>query len=356
MGLALRSRVPAPQYYITITMHGPSGCYAHSVIADSVWKGVGMRLESAKKQQAMQHGVNWFTTSIMVIFHLGAIAALFFFTWKALFVAAFLWWVSMSLGIGMGYHRLLVHRGYKTPKWVEYFLTICATLTLEGGPIFWVATHRMHHKYSDREGDPHSPVDGKWWSHMGWIVMGQSLHHDTTALASFGPDLTKDRFHVWITKYNYVPVVVLGLLLLLAGGLPFVLWGIFLRTVFGLHATWLVNSATHSWGSRRFATRDRSTNSWWVALLTWGEGWHNNHHAHPVSARHGLRWYEIDFNWYAIWALKKLGLAHNVYVAAIPSGIPSPVLESRERLAPVFESLPARHTEAPITTSDLSLI
>ena len=120
----------------------------------------------------------------------------------------FLWWVSGSLGIGMGYHRLLTHRGYKTPKWVEYVLTTCATLALEGGPIFWVATHRIHHQHSDQEGDPHSPRDGKWWAHMGWILTGKSMHHDTTTLARYVPDLAKDKFHVWITKYHYVPMIV----------------------------------------------------------------------------------------------------------------------------------------------------
>src|SRR5208282_1979795 len=112
--------------------------------------------------------------------------------------------------------------------------------------------------------------------------------------------------------------------LFVVGGLPFLLWGIFLRTVVGLHATWLVNSATHIWGSRRFETRDLSTNSWWVALLTFGEGWHNNHHAYPVSARHGLTWYEIDFNWYGIWILKQLGLATNINRAKLPVQRPVP--------------------------------
>jgi fatty-acid desaturase len=269
--------------------------------------------QSVLRKQASEYGVNWVTTSCMVLFHLAAVAALLFFTWKAFFVASFLWWLSASPGIGMGYHRLLTHRGYETPKWLEYLLTLCATLALEGGPIFWVATHRIHHRYSDTEGDPHSPRDGKWWAHMGWILLGRSLHHDTTTLARYVPDLAKDRFHVWITKYNYVPIIALASVLFAAGGFRFVLWGIFLRTVVGLHATWLVNSATHSWGSRRFATHDHSTNSWWVALLTWGEGWHNNHHAQPVAARHGLKWYEIDFNWYGIWALKMLGLAHHVH-------------------------------------------
>ncbi len=265
------------------------------------------------RQATVPHNhINWVTAFFMVAFHIGAVWALFFFTWKALFVAAFLWWVSGSLGIGMSYHRLLTHRGYKTPKWVEYFLTVCATLALEGGPIFWVATHRIHHQFSDQEGDPHSPRDGKWWSHMGWILTGRSMHHNTTTLVRYVPDLAKDGFHVWITKYHYAPMIVLGLVLLAIGGLPFLLWGIFMRTVVGLHATWLVNSATHIWGSRRFSTRDMSTNNWLVALLTFGEGWHNNHHAHPTSCRHGLKWYEVDVNWYGIWTLKRLGLAKQI--------------------------------------------
>src|SRR6266568_3926427 len=174
----------------------------------------GMELEALNRRQAANGEVNWVTAIFMGLFHVGAIAALFFFTWKALFLSLFMWWVSGSLGIGMAYHRLLTHRGYKTPKWVEYFLTTCATLALEGGPIFWVATHRIHHKYSDQDGDPHSPLDGKWWSHMGWILTGKSMHHDTTTLARFVPDLAKDKFHVWITKYHYVPIAALGLVLL----------------------------------------------------------------------------------------------------------------------------------------------
>jgi sn-1 stearoyl-lipid 9-desaturase len=272
-----------------------------------------MTVTDLGKESANGSGINWVTAIFMLSLHVGAFAALFFFSWKACILAIFLYWVSGSLGIGMGYHRLLTHRGYKTSKWVEYFLTICAVLALEGGPIFWVATHRIHHQYSDREGDPHSPRDGKWWAHVGWILVGKSMHHDTKTLSRYVPDLAKDKFHVWITKFHYVPMIVLGLALFAVGGIPFVLWGICLRTVFGLHATWLVNSATHIWGTRRFQTRDDSTNSWWVALFSFGEGWHNNHHAHPVSARHGLTWYEIDLNWYGIWSLNKLGLARDIY-------------------------------------------
>ena len=172
-----------------------------------------MELETLNRKAAADGEVNWVTAAFMALFHIGAIAAYFSLPGKHSSSMFSVVGVG-SLGIGMGYHRLLTHRGYKTPKWVEYFLTICATLALEGGPIFWVATHRIHHQYSDENGDPHSPIDGKWWAHMGWILMGKSMHHDTTTLARYVPDLAKDKFHVWITEYHYVPMIVLGVVLL----------------------------------------------------------------------------------------------------------------------------------------------
>ena len=155
--------------------------------------------------------INWVTNFFLVAFHVGAVAALFFFSWQGLILAAILWWVTGSLGIGMGYHRLLTHRSYKAPKWVEYLFTIFATMTLEGGPIFWVATHRIHHRHTDKPGDPHSPRDGKWWSHMGWITSGKAMHRSTEELAPFARDLVKDRFHVWISKWHWVPLTVSGI-------------------------------------------------------------------------------------------------------------------------------------------------
>jgi stearoyl-CoA desaturase (delta-9 desaturase) len=312
----------------------------------------GMTIEHLGKNHPGDDAINWVTAGFMALFHVGAIAAIFFFTWKALIVSVVLWWVSSSLGIGMCYHRLLTHRGYKTPRWVEYFLTVCATLALEGGPIFWVATHRIHHKHADKEGDPHSPRDGKWWSHMGWILVGKSMHHDTKTLAMFVPDLAKDKFHCWITKYHYVPIIVLAAILFAVGGWPFLLWGIFVRTVLGLHFTWLVNSATHMWGSRRFETQDTSTNSFLVAVVTFGEGWHNNHHAHPVSAKHGMRWYEVDVNWYGIWTLKKLGLAKNISLAKVNT----PIKEDKilpESMAGVAEALTAA-VQQPVSNEGIS--
>jgi fatty-acid desaturase len=268
--------------------------------------------------------INWTTTLFMVAFHIGAVAALFMFSWTALIVSIVLYVLAINVGIGMGYHRLLTHRGYRTPKWVEYCLAICGTLSLEGGPIFWVSTHRIHHKHSDKHGDPHTPADGTWWAHAGWIMHGESLHQDTALANRYAPDLAKDRFHVLLSKYHWVPLTTVGVILLVTGGWPLVFWGIFLRTTLGLHSTWLVNSATHLWGSRRFETRDDSRNNWWVALLTGGEGWHNNHHAHPVSARHGLKWYEFDPNYYGIWVLKQLGLARDVKIAQYDAANPRP--------------------------------
>src|SRR5256885_15053309 len=210
------------------------------------------------KQHASVDGINWGTATAMALFHVGAVAALFFFTWKAFFVAMFLWWVSGSLGIGMSYHRLLTHRGYKTPKWVEYFLTWCATLALEGGPIFWVATHRIHHQYSDEHGDPHTPRDGKWWSHMGWILTGRSMHHDTTTLSRYVPDLTKDKVHVWLTKYHYTSNIILGAILFAIGGVPFPFWGVFVLLGVRFHDPRTVYSLSYMWGWRRVATKDLS--------------------------------------------------------------------------------------------------
>ncbi len=275
-----------------------------------------MELKAVKANRYSK--VSMVTTIVLVIFHIGAVAALFNFSWTALAITIALYWMAIGFGIGMGYHRLLTHRSYKVPKALEYFFAICGTLSLEGGPIFWVATHRVHHQNSDHDGDPHTPHDGGFWAHMGWIMFGEAKHNDTKAMAKYAPDLSKDRFYVWLNQYHYVPLIVLGLTLLAFGGWTLVYWAIFLRVVVGLHATWLVNSATHMWGARRFTTKDDSRNNWWVALLTFGEGWHNNHHAHPTSARHGLAWYELDITWIQIHLLQRLGFAKNVKVAAMP--------------------------------------
>ena len=263
--------------------------------------------------------LNWIIVTVLILLHAGAVAALFMFNWRALAMTVFLHWVAVGLGVSMGYHRLHTHRSYKLPRPIEYFLAICGTLSLEGGPIFWVATHRIHHQFSDKPGDPHSPRDGAWWSHIGWILIGEAKHNNTKLMAKYAPDLAKNPFYSKVNDYHWLFPTLLGVVLLAIGGLPFLLWAGCVRIVFGLHATWAVNSVTHMWGSRRFNTRDDSRNNWWVALLTFGEGWHNNHHAHPTSARHGLAWYEIDFSWIQISLLKFLGIARAIRVAKVQS-------------------------------------
>lgn len=268
-----------------------------------------------------RQNLNWSTFSVMVLFHIGALAALFLFTWKALLITAFLYWITVGFGISLGYHRLHTHRGYRCPLWFEYMLAVFGTLNLEGGPIFWVATHRIHHQKSDQPGDPHSPNDGAFWAHVGWLLFGEVNHNNTRLMSKYAPDLAKHKFYVWLNNYHWVPLIVLGAILWAIGGAPVFFWGIFFRVTVGLHATWLVNSAAHMFGYRNFETRDESRNTWWVALFSFGEGWHNNHHAHPTSARHGLAWYEIDLSWWTLNVLRFFGIVSNLKEAKLPIGL-----------------------------------
>lgn len=264
---------------------------------------------------------NWVFFAVIATFHLGAVAALFCFRWSSIAVFLILWLLSQNVGIAVGYHRQLTHRSFTTPKCLEYCLAVRGALALQGSPIYWVAVHRLHHQYTDIPGDPHSPRDGKWWSHMGWILRG-ALHSETTMLSHYAPDLERDRFYRWLAVWHWLPLTLTAIVLLACGvalrgwplGFSWVLWGVFLRIAIGFHITWLLNSVTHLWGARRFKTHDDSTNNWWVALLTGGEGWHNNHHAYPTSATHGMAWWKINFNYWGIRMLALLGQARNIKV------------------------------------------
>lgn len=260
-----------------------------------------------------QQNLRWSTIISVFIFHILAFTALFYFSWQNLLVSIILWWTSGSLGIGIGYHRLLTHRSFKTSKWLERFFAVCGTLALQSGPISWAVTHRLHHAFTETEKDPHTVKQGLYWSHIGWIFQGTAQSHDETTKKRYAPDLLKDNFYLFLERYYWLSSVVVGLILLALGGWQMVFWGVFLRTVLVWHATWLVNSATHTWGKRRFQTKDSSTNNAFVAMITFGEGWHNNHHAFPRSARHGLTKLEIDLNWLQIKFLEKLKLARDVY-------------------------------------------
>jgi fatty-acid desaturase len=248
--------------------------------------------------------------------HVGASLALLglfypgFFSWSAVAVCFFLHWVTGGLGITMTYHRLLTHRSFATrPKAFEYFLTILGCCASEGGAIGWVADHRRHHAFSDTDEDAHTPRRSFGWAHMFWFMTPDiSSRHTPEYYQKWTPDLIKDKVHVFLDRWHLIFPIALFIGLYMIGGLPWLIWGGFLRTVLVLHCTWLVNSATHVWGYRTHETRDDSTNLWWVALITYGEGWHNNHHAYQTSARHGLAWWELDMTYMAIRGLSWVGL------------------------------------------------
>ncbi|MGD1948312.1 MAG: acyl-CoA desaturase [Leptolyngbyaceae cyanobacterium] len=257
--------------------------------------------------------INWPTAIFMVAVHMIALLAFLptNFSWSAIAVALFLHWITGCLGITLGWHRLVAHRSFSVPRWLEYFFVLCGSLACQHGPIEWIGLHRHHHAHSDQPIDHHSSTKGFWWSHMGWIFYEVPADGDVPRLTR---DIAKDPFYLFCEKYFLPMQIALGFLLYAVGGWPFVLWGIFVRLVVVYHCTWFVNSATHKFGYKTFDSKDYSTNCWWVAVVTYGEGWHNNHHAFQFSARHGLQWWEIDATWMTIQLLSKLGLATKVKV------------------------------------------
>ncbi len=248
--------------------------------------------------------------------HLGVLGVLIpsTFTWSALAVAIVLCYLTGGIGISLGYHRLLTHRSLCVPRWLNYTIAAFGALALQGGPITWVATHRRHHAHADRAGDPHDVHRGLLWSHIEWLYRENEARPAQDELRRLAPDLCSDPFYRFLERTNVLWQVALGLALFAIGGWSWLIWGIFVRVVFTYHITWLVNSAAHHIGYQTYRTNDESRNNWWVALLTWGEGWHNNHHAFPSSARHGLRWFELDTTWLTIRVLEALNLACDVWV------------------------------------------
>jgi stearoyl-CoA desaturase (Delta-9 desaturase) len=243
----------------------------------------------------------------------------------AIFVVMYL---VAGLGVTVGFHRLLTHRSFATYKPIAYALAIAGSMSVQGPVIGWVADHRKHHAHTDEEGDPHSPhvghgagvmgaIKGLWWAHLGWLLD----RHRQADPARYARDLREDAGMRRISR-AFVPLVLAGLLLPFAAGLAItgtlagaataLLWGGLVRIFVLHHITWSVNSVCHFFGRRRFRTDDESTNVTWVALLSFGEGWHHNHHAFPRSAKHGLRWYEPDVSAWIIRGLERLGLAWNV--------------------------------------------
>ncbi|MBI2178493.1 MAG: fatty acid desaturase, partial [Candidatus Tectomicrobia bacterium] len=264
--------------------------------------------------------IQWGTVTIIGLIHVGALLALRpdLYSTSGLVLFGVLYLMTGMFGVTMCYHRLLTHRSFQTHRWVEYFLTFCACQALQSGPISWTALHRIHHKEADDEPDPHSPLVSFLWAHMGWLFVdtpGASTHAE---YSRFAKDLDRDPVQRFFDRYFFFLYLLTAALVYAAGelsgglGLSWLVWGVLLRTVFLWHATWLVNSATHLWGYRNYTTDEDSTNNWWAALISFGEGWHNNHHADPRSARHGQRWFEVDVTYLVIRLLGRLGLAWQI--------------------------------------------
>ncbi|MEM9066505.1 MAG: acyl-CoA desaturase [Planctomycetota bacterium] len=261
---------------------------------------------------------------------LGLIAAIILLwgialSWPILMVFGIMY-VLTAFGITVGYHRLFTHKSFKTNKPMQVVFAVLGSMSAQGPVINWVADHRRHHQHSDDEGDPHSPathggglwgsIKGGWHAHMGWLFKSPPTDHER-----YVKDLNKDRlivwmnrlFPVWVVLGMLIPAVLGGVLTLSwSGALLGFIWGGLVRVFFVHHVTWSVNSICHMWGTQPFESHDESRNNAIVGVLAMGEGWHNNHHAFPTSARHGLRWWEIDGSWMLIWAMSKVGLAWDI--------------------------------------------
>jgi len=272
----------------------------------------------------LRQAANWIGLSLI---HVGALLAFIpgTFHWSAPIVTAAVLYLTGTLGVTLCYHRTLTHRSLKLVKPLEYILATLGVLALQGDPIRWVATHRKHHAHADREGDPHGRDRGFRWAHVRWLYEDNDALPSNEELQKFAPDLYADPYYRAL-QYIHAPMqLLLAAVLFLMGGWTWVIWGVFVRLVVCYQSTWLVNSAAHTFGYRTFRTGDLSTNCWWVAIISMGEGWHNNHHAFPFSARHGLRWFEFDATWWNVRLLALLRLAREIRV-------PSAALLVRRRL------------------------
>ena len=277
--------------------------------------------------------VNWFDATGLVAIHLLALLVLvpWFFSWTGVVLAVGGMVVFGSLGISLCFHRLLTHRGLVCPKALEHFFALLGVCCIQDTPARWVATHRRHHEHADTQPDPHSPLVHFLWAHIGWLVF---KNRDLTRLSlanRYAKDILRDPFYARLErKRRYFAIVAASWLMFFAAGtgaalllgstwgvaiqfgLSLLVWGVFLRTVLVWHTTWAVNSVTHIWGYRNYATDESSRNNVVVAILASGEGWHNNHHAQPRSARHGHLWWEFDITWQVIRLLRAVGLARDV--------------------------------------------
>lgn len=240
------------------------------------------------------------------VLHAIAIVGVFFvpFAWKWVGLCVGMYYLRMFAITG-GYHRYFSHRTYKTSRAFQFFMAFLAQSSAQKGAIWWAANHRHHHKFSDQVEDIHSPLHtGFWWSHVGWILSAEheKTHWDLISDFKKYPEL------VWLNKYPHIPAVLLAVGLFAVGGASALWWGFFMSTVLLWHGTFTINSLSHVFGSRRYTTTDTSRNNFWLALLTLGEGWHNNHHTYQSSTNQGFFWYEIDITYYILRGLSKVGI------------------------------------------------
>jgi stearoyl-CoA desaturase (delta-9 desaturase) len=277
--------------------------------------------------------IQWVPTIFIVGYHLLTVLALlpWFFSWTGVALTVVGTILTGSLGISLCYHRLLTHRGFRCPKWLEHTLAVLGCCALQDTPIRWVAVHRRHHQYADEGPDPHSPLVSFFWGHVGWILIENSELDRLAIYERYARDLLRDRFYkamernawqLWMVLAQWTLFFGGGFLAgLLSGwteadalqfGASLLVWGVFVRTVVVWHQTWAVNSVTHLWGYRNYNTDESSRNNFLVGYFSNGEGWHNNHHADPRSARFGHRWWEIDTTWLIIRVLMATGLARDV--------------------------------------------
>lgn len=240
-----------------------------------------------------------------ILVHLACLGAIWTgVTWTAVWVAVALYVIRMW-GITAGYHRYFSHRSYKTSRVMQFIIAFIGQTSAQRGVIWWSAVHRHHHLYSDTEQDVHSPRhQGFLYSHVGWIFNHNNWKPDYGTVK----DLTKYPELVWLNKTNYIPAILLGVALFLWGGWGMLVVGFFWSTVAVYHGTFFINSLAHVHGSQRYLTGDDSRNNFWLALITLGEGWHNNHHHYQSSTRQGFRWYEVDLSFYALKVMSWFGL------------------------------------------------
>ena len=263
----------------------------------------------------------WWKATPFILSHVAVLGAIWSgVTWQAAVLCVVLLFVRVW-GITAGYHRYFAHRTYKTSRAFQFFLALLAQTSSQKGVLWWAAHHRVHHKLSDQPGDVHSPIQNSfWYAHVGWLFAGtEETRWDKIRDFAKYPELR------WLNKYWAVPPTALAVFCFLIAGWPGLFIGFFLSTVLLWHNTFLINSLTHVWGKKRFDTTDESRNSWVTAILTLGEGWHNNHHHYQSSCRNGFYWWEIDVTYYVIKMLSWVGLVWDV------REVPDHVLEEGRR-------------------------